>query len=371
MTAGVAISERNKPPYRVVYESLRKSAETAGPGVLIPPRAKLARQFNVAEGTISRAIGLLKDKGFAYGQQGKGTYICECRPKSAKIQQIGFLSPGFERDIISCSRGFNRIFHEDENYTVLAYTSQMSLRKYRDIIENIADSGLSGIILSSIASLDGVKDGIDISHLAESGVPVVLMGSPWPGLHCDRVLHSRRDSARKMAARAVAGGCRNPGVFLEHGGGCDNGNEDFLDELAYTFGSHGIEIKQENIFMLELSHIWVENPDPFIDSYNFTKKELARVAGCDSLMFHSDGAAIGALRALREGGIEVPEQIKILSGYRSEGPESAQEEPTAVDGRPEEQARLAAKILKRRIEGYEGPAEVHYVAGEFVEGKTT
>ena len=86
----ISTIERNKPPYRVVYEYFRKRTESAGDGMLIPPRSKLAEQFNVAEGTITRAIELLKKNGFAYGQQGRGTYICERKRKSSKLQQIGF-----------------------------------------------------------------------------------------------------------------------------------------------------------------------------------------------------------------------------------------------------------------------------------------
>ena len=370
MSAGLSILERDKPSYQVVYDYLRESAKGAGEGVLIPPRAKLARQFNVAEGTVFRAITLLKERGFAYGQQGRGTYLCDRRQESAKIQQVAFLTPSLERDILRYSEGFDRVFHSDEDYSVSIYSSQLSLRKYKSIIEHIVDTNLGGVILSNIAPLRGVKDAIDISVLANSGIPVVLMGSGWPGLHCDNVGHARRDSARKMAARAVAGGCRNPGVFLGAKGDNDPGDDNLLDELNYIFDGQGIEIQEENIFRPDSTQALAEHPDDSIDSYNFTKNELSRVSRCDWLMFHDDGAAIGALRALREGGIKVPEQIKLLSGYRRIGNGSI-DRPTAVDVHIEEQARLAAWLLKRRIEGYDGPVETHYVTGELIEGETT
>lgn len=362
--------ERNKPPYRVVYEHFRKRAKNAGEGMLIPSRAELAKQFNVAEGTISRALGLLKNKGFAYGQQGKGTYICDRRQKSSKLQQVGFYTYALDSDIIRQSRGFDEVFSGDD-YSISIHSSQMNLKKYKSAIEHIGSTELSGVVLLNPPSLlNSMEDPIDISFLAESGIPVVSMGGSFPGLYCDKVEHTRRDSARRMAEYAVARGCRVPGIFLDMGSDNED-NEEFLNEFRRAFMSHDIEIKRENILLLNSSLIWRGDPDFSKSAYDFTKKGFLDNSKCDWLMFHGDGSAVGVLRALRENGVKVPEQIKLLSGYRGSIPEEVHEKVTAVDTNIKEQSYLAAKLLKRRIEGYDGPIEVHYVAGELIEGETT
>lgn len=369
MTVSTTI-ERGKPSYQVVYEHFRRRAESAGQGVLVPSRAELAKQFSVGETTVSRAIDLLKKRGYAYGRQGKGTYICERRQKSAKLQQIGFYTYSVDIDTVRYSKGFERVF-SDSDYSVSIHSSYANLKRYKNTIEHIGSSGLAGVILFNPSLLEGTPEAIDISHLAEAKIPVVTMGGPWPDFPCDRVDHTRSDSARIMTEHAAARGCQNPGIFLprEHGSNADN--EEFLNEFKHSFGQHNIEVKKENVFYFDVPHAWTGGQDTSVDAYHFTKKELSKVSKCDVLMFHSDCDLIGALRALRESGIKVPEQIKLLSGYRAVDSEAIIENPTTVDTNIEEQARTAAELLKKRIEWYEGPLEAHYISGRLIEGKTT
>ena len=364
---GVVTIDRDKPSYRVVYEHFRKRSVSAGSGIRIPSRAELAKQFAVGETTVTRAIDLLKKNGFAYGRQGRGTYICQPGQKSQKLQQIGFVTSSLELEIIRYSRGFERVFR-DENYSVSIHSSPI-VSKLKNVIEHIAGNGLSGIMLLGLSSVKGISE-IDISSLVESKIPVVTIGGSWPGLNCDKVEHTRRDSAKRMAEHAATGGCRTPGVVLESSGNAAD-NAAFLDELRYSFESRNIKIKEENIFYYQAKSSLADNPDFCIDSYNLMKKEFAKISQCDVLMFNGDYEAVGALHALRENGTKIPEQIKLISGYRGMRPEDIHEKPTTVDTNVEEQARIAAELLKKRIEGYDGPMESHYVAGELIEGRTT
>ncbi len=365
----ISTIERNKPPYQVVYEYFRKRTESAGDGMLIPPRSKLAEQFNVAEGTITRAVDLLKKRGFAYGQQGRGTYLCDRRQKSSKLQQIGFYTYQVEFDTVRYLRGFDRVF-TDGDYSLSIHSSQMNIKKYKDVIEHIENRGLSCVILQNIPSLNGLKRSIDTSFLIEAGIPVVVMGGVWQGLHCDTVEHSRRDSARRMAEYAIAGGCQKPGVFLPSEGANDEDSAEFLDELNYVFQDHNIEIKREHIFYYDASFSVPDDLNVPMDTYRFTEKELSGISQCDAMMLPGDGIATAVSRALCENGIKVPEQIKLLSGYQGVIPEAIRENLTSVNTNMEEQARMAAVLLKRRLEGYDGPMQSHYVSGELIEGNT-
>ncbi len=359
------------PQYRAIYEQLRSKACTVGhKGVRIGSYRDISKEFRVGQSTVVRAINMLKKDGFAYGRQGKGTYICDRKRESSKLQQIDFYTYCIDIGTIRYSRGFERVFG-DSDYSVSIHSSYMSMKRYKKAIEHIGRNGSVGIILFNPSLLDGTADAIDTSFLSGAGIPVVTMGCAWPDFPCDRVEHTRRDSAIIMAEHAIAGGCQNPGIFLRKESGSNTDNEDFLDEFKRSFKQHNIEIKKENIFYFDVPNAWIGPSDIFMDAYQFTKKEFARVSKCDTLMFHTDGSATGALRALRENGIKVPEQIKLLSGFRGADPEVIREKPTTVDTNIEQQACVAAELLKRRIEGYDGPVEAHYVSGRLVEGSTT
>jgi DNA-binding LacI/PurR family transcriptional regulator len=92
---------------------------------------------------------------------------------------------------------------------------------------------------------------------------------------------------------------------------------------------------------------------------------------CDILICGHDYPAVGALRAVLDAGIRVPDEMAILSELRGAVAGAAPMELTTFDVHPEIQGQLAAEALMRRIEGYDGPYDVHHVPCEMIEGETT
>ncbi len=67
----------NKPLYQVVEEHIRDSIDTGSlvPGDLIPSEAQLAKQLDVSQGTVKKAIDNLVWERLLFRHQGKGTYV--------------------------------------------------------------------------------------------------------------------------------------------------------------------------------------------------------------------------------------------------------------------------------------------------------
>lgn len=371
MNETLTISGRKrKPSYKEVYDYFRKQAAEAGDGILIPTRAKLAEQFGVAEGTVSKAIDLLKNQGFVYGQQGKGTYLCQKEKVRGCMRKIAFLTYVMDVDIVQYSKGFNKVFYDDE-CSLATHSSYTSVKRFENAIRQALADKVGGIILHSIPAVRGVSQR-DVALLIKANVPVVVIGGDFiQGLHCDRVHHTRRDSAKKIAEYVVQRQYKMPGIFLESSMPQQD-NDEFIREIAYTFKENSLTISEDKIFSVNTIYWDSDHSDYHAGAYEFAKENLSKISDCDVLIFQGDGAATGVLRALLDNGIRVPEQIKLLSGHRHRlVDEKTRMRITAVDTCVEEQAFCAARLLERRMAGYDGPFEVHYIKGELVEGETT
>ena len=66
-----------EPLYQIVENHLRELINKGGliPGDLIPAEPKLAKQLNVSQGTVKKAIDNLVWQGLLYRHQGKGTFV--------------------------------------------------------------------------------------------------------------------------------------------------------------------------------------------------------------------------------------------------------------------------------------------------------
>jgi GntR family transcriptional regulator len=80
------------PPYQQVAADLRAriaSGELA-PGSRLPAYASLAHHYDVGMGTITRAVGLLRDAGLVETGTGTPSYIRESRPRKPLLLAAGW-----------------------------------------------------------------------------------------------------------------------------------------------------------------------------------------------------------------------------------------------------------------------------------------
>jgi DNA-binding GntR family transcriptional regulator len=63
--------------YRRIANEIQQQIESGelSPGDKLPSTSKLALKYKVSESTISRAVGLLHDRGLVYGHPGKGVFV--------------------------------------------------------------------------------------------------------------------------------------------------------------------------------------------------------------------------------------------------------------------------------------------------------
>lgn len=81
----------DRPVYRQIADVLRGAIESGklAPGERIPSEAELMRRFDVAQGTVRNALGLLRGEGLVQAEHGRGVFVRE-RPRLRRLAHDRF-----------------------------------------------------------------------------------------------------------------------------------------------------------------------------------------------------------------------------------------------------------------------------------------
>ena len=111
----------------------------------------------------------------------------------------------------------------------------------------------------------------------------------------------------------------------------------------------------------------VVSPEPFMETVRSTVREYVRTRGCpDAVFCMSDEYALGAFRALRDLGKNVPEEVRVVGGSRIEELDFMDVPISTIIHPVDEMCRLAWEFLHRRMEEPEIPQQTATLTAEFV-----
>ena len=130
-------------------------------------------------------------------------------------------------------------------------------------------------------------------------------------------------------------------------------SKDRWDAICHVASEIGLTIAPELTVQID-----TDDPTPKL-GYPFAKQLLARNAPFTALFAYNDISAIGAIRALQEQGLRVPEDISVM-GF-DDIPGAAYHSPslTTVQQPLNRMGEVAAQVLLERIEGNkEYPSEI-------------
>ena len=90
MLAGIDLTS-DRPVYRQIAGVLRDAIERGelAPGDRLPSESELMRRFNVAQGTVRNALGLLRGEGLVVAEHGRGVYV-RTRPRLRRLAHDRF-----------------------------------------------------------------------------------------------------------------------------------------------------------------------------------------------------------------------------------------------------------------------------------------
>jgi DNA-binding LacI/PurR family transcriptional regulator len=180
-----------------------------------------------------------------------------------------------------------------DGYRVLVEALSPDGQRYSDIVRS---RRVDGLIVSGPRA-----DDLELRGIVRDGFPVILQGS-LPGLPVPSVDVDNRTGAAAAVAHLVGLGHRRIGIVtnapLSYTAAADR-----LAGYRDALGASGIE---------DDGALVAEGAFDAASGYSATRALLRRAGGLTAIFVASDIVAFGALRALREAGLRVPDDVSVV-----------------------------------------------------------
>ncbi len=224
--------------------------------------------------------------------------------RSKKSKLVGFLIPNLNNSFYSrISSTF--IEQASENgYIVQILGYEYSVEKELQAIDSLVSNSVDIVII-----LNGYGDEEGIRRLLDAGKTVILADrvSDLPGVNC--ISFDNRKAIIEAVALLKEKGYRDIG-FLSEPLALTNVQERF-DAYRDALATHGYEFKEDNVLICESFRL-----NAMVNGYRYIKGILSGSGDAgipDAFIATSDLLAIGAIKAFRECGYQVPGDVGIIS----------------------------------------------------------
>jgi len=261
--------------------------------------------------------------------------------KGSSTRTIGVLLPDlgnpFSADLAS---GIEEILLNQGYYPFVVSAGAGSGRE-EAAVQGFIDHRVAGAVLATRSS------GLDraaISDIARKRFPVVVVGPEFDGEDVDHVIAAYRRGGFEATEHLIVSGRRRV-AFI--GSMLDNPHplrrfQGYLDALK----EYGLKPDRALAVQPAKPGAWTTHRD----GYECMNQLLDLKKRPDAVFARSDYAAAGALRAMRERGVLVPDDIAIVGFDNVSSAAYSTPQLTTVDQFAREQGKRAAGLLAERIE---------------------
>jgi len=245
-----------------------------------------------------------------------------------------------------------------QGFSLQLFVTEESMEVERQTIERLAGAAIAGAIVIPVQGPHSPW-----ASVADDFGPIVAVAREIPGLETDLVAMDQQAAMYALTRHTLAQGARALYFFDEDLDVSSNRDRvrSFEAAVATNQAAVGRVISIPTRRFESRTHPW--QPE---EAYRAVNDILAAGERPDALLFEDDYYALGAIRALTEHGLCVPDDALVL-GY-GDHPYSSYLRPalTTVSVPTRLIAEAAVSLLARRIAGDTGPATHRLVGGELV-----
>ncbi len=288
-----------QPPYQQVKDLLKKDVLKLDEGDLFPSERELETKYPVCRSTISKAISSLVAEGLLHRIQGKGTFVADFN-KKIKTLNIGLV---LARRIAELSKeavnpnSLHEIESACKNYGhhLLFSITEERLRKNRELIEKV-----DGLILCDSINNNFIKN-------LNRSLPVVLLNYRIDGESVSSIMADNVTGAYRAAKYLLELGHKSIGFI--YGPFIAPSFRERLSGYKKALSEHKIRFKKT---LLQEGGHYIQ------DGYRAMKTLLSLPQVPAAVFASNDVMALGAMKAIKDKGMNIPEEISIVGFDDSE-----------------------------------------------------
>ncbi len=260
--------------------------------------------------------------------------------KTQKSYSIGVVVPQIVSAFYaSVVKGIEQVAN-DLGYQVFVSSSNEDMKKEQNNVNGFLDHRVDGLIVSLSKATDSFNH---IRLIEDNEVPLVLFDRTSKEINVPKVVANDADAAYMAVTHLINKGAKRIALITgpEHMLIGRNRYRGYETALLHN----KIEFDKDIVVRCNIT---VE------DAKNATKKLLALPTPPDAIFGINDEVAIGALFAIKEKQLKIPEEIMVVGFSNSNRSRYMEPSLTTMDQNPEKIGTLAAKLLFEQINGKPG-----------------
>lgn len=304
----------------------------------------LAEKLNISVSTVSRA---LKDNP-EISQQTRKTVQALAKEvgykpnpiavalKTHKSNTIGVVVPQIVSTFFATVVKKIEEIADKYGYNVLVSSSNESFEKERKNIDVFLANRTDGIILSLSRATTSYEH---IKHIQDMGVPLVLFDRTTKELEVSKVVADDADAAFKIVQHLIQGGAKKIALITGP------------EQLSIGKNRMKGYLKAMTMNKLEINTEYIVRCNDFSvkAAKEATSKLLALKNVPDAIFGINDDMAIGAIEAIKEKGLRIPEDVSVFGFSNTKRSRYMNPSVSTINQFPEKIGETAAELLFEQI----------------------
>jgi DNA-binding LacI/PurR family transcriptional regulator len=223
----------------------------------------------------------------------------------------------------------------------------------------ISPATTDAVLLATASNLDDPRLLAALYKLA-ADVPLVVLGQPVSEANWSTISYADRRGAHEAVAHLVSTGCRSVAFLGRY-------PNSYLS--TERFGGYRDALESHRLF--KDAWVWHVSDFTYAEGHAVTNRMVSSSHSPDAILAVNDELAIGAMRALQEHSLTVPDDVSVIGfGNGAVGAFLPGKTLSTIDGSVHEVARAATDALLKTIAG-QGPVDVHYVSRGLIAREST
>jgi GntR family transcriptional regulator, arabinose operon transcriptional repressor len=338
------IMDVEKPKYQKLKEyiiEVIRSKELL-PGEKIFSENELATKFSISRHTVRQAIGELVNMGWLYREQGKGTYV-DKGPEVKQIQRktIGVVTTYLNDYIFpAIIRGIDSVLSVN-GYNIILSCTYNQHEKEQLCLENLKNQNIDALIVEPTKSalpnpnLNLYKD------IRNAGIPILFMHGVYKELDYSYIVEDDIQAGYIATKYLIdLGHSRIGGIFK-------------IDDIQGHYRFEGFQKAnlQAELGLSDARILWFNTNEADVKFKSGSTNQLTDILSeCTAVVCYNEQIAVKVLDVIRESGLNVPEDISLISFDDSQLAVASEVKLTTVAHPKEKLGEEAAKAIIDMIE---------------------